>query len=36
METVPGIIVTRDETDAEIYEMYRNFGAEIAKKILGA
>ena len=36
METVPGIIVTRGETDAEIYEMCRNYSAEIAKKILGA
>jgi NAD(P)H dehydrogenase (quinone) len=36
METVPGIIVTRGETDAEIYEMCRSYGAEIAKKILGA
>jgi len=35
METVPGIIVTRGETDAEIYEMCRNYGAEIVKKILG-
>jgi len=33
---VPGIIVTRGETDAEIYEMCRNYGVEIAKKILGA
>jgi len=36
METVPGIIVTRGETDAEIYEICRNYGAEIAEKILGA
>ncbi len=36
METVPGIIVTRGETDAEIYEMCRSYGEGIAKKILGA
>lgn len=36
METLPGIILTRDKTDVEIYEMCQGYGVKIAKKILGA
>ena len=36
METLPGIIVTRDKTDVEIYEMCQGYGVKIAKKILDA
>jgi len=36
METVPGIIVTRRDTEAEVYERCRAYGDLLADKILGA
>ncbi len=35
METVPGIIVTRPDSEADVYAMCRAYGALIADKILG-
>ena len=35
METVPGIIVTRRDTEADAYDMCRAYGDLIADKILG-
>ena len=35
MEVVPGIIVTRPDTEAEAYDMCRAYGDLIADKILG-
>ncbi len=35
METVPGIIVTRPDSETDVYEMCRAYGGLIADKILG-
>ncbi len=35
METLPGIIVTRPDSEAKVYEMCRAYGDLIADKILG-
>jgi hypothetical protein len=35
METVPGIIATRRDKDAEVYDLCRAYGDLIADKILG-
>jgi hypothetical protein len=35
MDSVPGIIVARGDTEADVYDMCRAYGGLIADKILG-